>query len=50
MLTNGPFCCCVKGIVLLEAESRFRRIQAYAQLPVLLHGLTSTLDKQEAVA
>jgi putative transposase len=38
------------GTVLLEAESRFRRIQAYAQLPVLLSALTSTLDKQEAAA
>jgi len=38
------------GTVLLEAESRFRRIQAYGQLPVLINALTSTLDKQEAVA
>ncbi len=38
------------GTVLLEAESRFRRIQAYSQLPVLINALTSTLDKQEAVA
>jgi putative transposase len=38
------------GTVLLEAESRFRRIQAYSQLPVLINALTCTLDKQEAVA
>ncbi len=38
------------GTVLLEAETRFRRIQAYSQLPVLINALTSTLDKQEAVA
>lgn len=38
------------GTVLLEAESRFRRIQAYSQLPVLINALTRTLDKQEAVA
>jgi hypothetical protein len=38
------------GTVLLEAESRFRRIQAYSQLPVLVNALTRTLDKQEAVA
>ena len=38
------------GTVLLEAETRFRRIQAYGQLPLLINALTSTLDKQEAVA
>jgi putative transposase len=38
------------GTVLLEAESRFRRIQAYSQLPVLINALASVLDKQEAVA
>jgi transposase-like protein len=38
------------GTVLLEAESRFRRIQAYSQFPVLINALTRTLDKQEAVA
>jgi len=38
------------GTVLLEAETRFRRIQAYGQLPVLINALTNTLDKQEAVA
>jgi len=38
------------GTVLLEAETRFRRIQAYGQLPLLINALTNTLDKQEAVA
>ena len=38
------------GTVLLEAETRFRRIQAYGQLPLLINALTSALDKQEAVA
>ena len=38
------------GTVLLEAESRFRRIQAYGQLPVLINALNKTLDQQEAVA
>jgi transposase-like protein len=38
------------GTVLLEAETRFRRIQAYGQLPLLINALASTLDKQEAVA
>jgi hypothetical protein len=30
--------------------SRFRRIQAYAQLPILIKALTGTVDKQVAVA
>ncbi len=38
------------GTVLLEAETRFRRIQAYGQLPLLINALTNTLDKQEAAA
>jgi putative transposase len=38
------------GTVLLEAETRFRRIQAYGQLPLLINALSQTLDKQEAVA
>jgi transposase-like protein len=38
------------GAVLLEAEKRFRRIQAYSQLPMLFNALTRVLDKQEAVA
>ena len=38
------------GTVLLEAETRFRRIQAHSQLPLLSNALTSTLDKQEAAA
>jgi len=38
------------GAVLLEAESRFRRIQGYGQLPLLLSALNKTLDQQEAVA
>jgi len=38
------------GAVLLEAETRFRRIQAYGQLPLLINALTRMLDQQEAVA
>ena len=38
------------GTVLLEAETRFRRIQAYSQLPLLINALNQTLDKQEAAA
>ncbi len=38
------------GTVLLEAESRFRRIQGYGQVPVLINALSKTLDQQEAVA
>jgi len=36
--------------VLLEAETGFRRIQAYSQLPLLINALNQTLDKQEAAA
>jgi hypothetical protein len=36
--------------VLLEARSRFRRIRAYSQLPLLINALTNTLDAQEAAA
>jgi putative transposase len=58
----GDLCRCVKrwrdgnmtqrwaGTVLLEAETRFCRIRAYGQLPVLTNALTSVLDKREAVA
>jgi len=38
------------GAVLLEAESRFRRVQGHRQLPSLLNALNNTLDQQEAVA
>ena len=38
------------GTVLLQAESRFRRIQAYSQLPLLTNALNQTVDKQEAAA
>ena len=36
--------------VLLEAERRFRRIQGYGQLPLLIDALSHSLDKQEAAA
>lgn len=36
--------------VLLETQTRFRRIQAYNQLPLLINALTNTLDTQEAAA
>lgn len=36
--------------VLLEAQSRFRRIRAYSQLPLLINALNRTLDEQEAAA
>ena len=38
------------GAVLLEVESRFRHIQGYGQLPLLLNALNKILDQQEAVA
>jgi len=38
------------GTVLLEAETRFHRIQGYRQLPLLINALRKTLDKQEAAA
>jgi len=36
--------------VLLEAQSRFRRIQAYSQLPQLINAMATLLDKKEAAA
>ncbi|HSV99638.1 MAG TPA: hypothetical protein VLI39_05660 [Sedimentisphaerales bacterium] len=36
--------------VLLEAQSRFRRIQAYSQLPQLINAIATLLDKKEAAA
>jgi putative transposase len=36
--------------VLLDAQSRFRRIQAYSQLPQLINAIASLLDKKEAAA
>jgi len=36
--------------VLLEAQSRFRRIQAYSQLPQLINAMAMVLDRQEAAA
>jgi transposase-like protein len=38
------------GTVLLEAETRFHRIQGHGQLPLLINALNKTLDKQEAAA
>jgi transposase-like protein len=38
------------GTVLLEAETRFHRIQGHGQLALLINVLSRTLDKQEAVA
>jgi hypothetical protein len=34
----------------LEAQSRFRRIQAYSQLPQLVNAMAALLDRQEAAA
>ncbi len=36
--------------VLLNAQSRFRRIQAYSQLPQLINAIATLLDKKEAAA
>ncbi len=36
--------------VLLEAQSRFRRIQAYSQLPQLIHAMATPLDRQVAAS
>jgi putative transposase len=36
--------------VLIEAQSRFRRIQAYSQLPQLINTMATLLDRQEAAA
>jgi putative transposase len=36
--------------VLREAQSRFRRIQAYSQLPQLINAMATFLDRQEAAA
>jgi putative transposase len=36
--------------VLIEAQSRFRRIQAYSQLPQLINAMATLLDRQEAAA
>jgi len=36
--------------VLLEAQSHFRRIQAYSQLPQLTNAMATLLDKKEAAA
>jgi len=36
--------------VLLKAQSRFRRIQAYSQLPQLINAMATLLDKKEAAA
>jgi putative transposase len=36
--------------VLLDAQSRFRRIQAYSQLPQLINAMATVLDRQEAAA
>lgn len=36
--------------VLLDAQSRFRRIQAYSQLPQLINAMATLLDRREAAA
>jgi hypothetical protein len=36
--------------VLLDAQSCFRRIQAYSQLPLLINAMATFLDRQEAAA
>ncbi len=40
----------IKGSVLLDAQNRFRRIQAYSQLPQLFNAMATLLDRQEAAA
>jgi hypothetical protein len=36
--------------VLLEAQSRFRRIQTYSQLPQLINAMAALFDRQETAA
>jgi putative transposase len=47
---NGNMACRWAATVLLEAQSHFRRIQAYSQLPQLINAMATLLDRQEAAA
>ena len=47
---DGNMACRWAATVLLEAQSRFRRIQAHSQLPQLINAMVTFLDKQEAAA
>jgi putative transposase len=47
---DGNMACRWAASVLLEAQSRFRRIQAYSQLPQLINAMATLLDRQEAAA
>lgn len=47
---DGNMACRWAATVLLEAQSRFRRIQAYSQLPQLINAMVTLLDRQEAAA
>lgn len=47
---DGNMACRWAASVLLDAQSRFRRIQAYRQLPLLINAMATFLDRQEAAA
>jgi len=47
---DGNMACRWAASVLLDAQSRFRRIQAYSQLPLLINAMATFLDRQEAAA
>jgi len=47
---DGNMACRWAASVLLDAQSRFRRIQAYSQLPLLINAMATLLDRQEAAA
>lgn len=47
---DGNMACRWAASVLLDAQSRFRRIQAYSQLPQLINAMATLLDRQEAAA
>jgi putative transposase len=47
---DGNMACRWAASVLLYAQSRFRRIQAYSQLPLLINAMATFLDRQEAAA
>ena len=47
---DGNMACRWAASVLLDAQSPFRRIQAYSQLPQLINAMATLLDRQEAAA
>ena len=47
---DGTMACRWAASMLLDAQSRFRRIQAYRQLPLLINAMATFLDRQEAAA